>query len=46
MPRNTGKRKANKFQLPKPVKQNKIPETLPFDEEVVARSKIFFRSYF
>ena len=46
MPKNTGKRKENKFQLPKPVKQNKIPEKLPFDEEVVARSKIFFSFLF
>lgn len=46
MPKNTGKRKANKFQLPKPVKQNKTPEKLPFDKEVVARSRIFFSFLF
>ena len=46
MPKNTEKRKENKFQLPKPVKQNKIPEKLPFDQEVVARSKIFFSFLF
>ena len=42
MPKNIGKHKENKFRLPKPVKQNEFPETLPFDEEVVTQNKILF----
>lgn len=41
MPKNTGKHKANRFNIPKPLNPPKTPERLPFDEKVLNQSITF-----